>query len=297
MTEIPKNHPRYESLMTREQINAGVDKGMTSRQGLLAQGRGEAFDYLIGEQTIESANYAEAVAVCLLLLAENPVISVNGNAAALAPAELVTLSQLTGAKLEVNLFHRTEERIQKIIAELKENGADVVLGENAEPLLPLEHERAKVEREGIYDADVIFVPLEDGDRCQVLGDMKKLVIAVDLNPLSRTAQSAHVSIVDNLKRALPNMIDMIPEFKNMNEADLWEIVEAYDNKVVLVDAIETIKENLTAKQNEVLGIEKDDSDDGDKKERKTEQRKRGRIQRDPEIAKKVMLRGADLMME
>jgi len=26
MTEIPKNHPRYESLVTREQISAGVDK-------------------------------------------------------------------------------------------------------------------------------------------------------------------------------------------------------------------------------------------------------------------------------
>lgn len=301
MTEIPKNHPRYESLMAREQIVAGIDKGMTSRQGLLAQGRGEAFDYLVGEKTIDSADYAEAVAVCLLLLAENPVISVNGNAAALAPADLVMLAQLTGAKLEVNLFHRTEERIQKIIAELKENGADVVLGENAEPLLPLEHERAKVEREGIFEADVIFVPLEDGDRCQVLTDMKKLVIAVDLNPLSRTAQSAHVSIVDNLKRALPNMIQMVPDFKNMEEGDLWEIVDNYDNNVVLVDAIETMKENLTAKQHEVLGIEKDEanhSNGGEKKMiKEANLRRSGKMNRDPEIARKVMMRGGDLMME
>lgn len=295
MTEIPKNHPRYESLMAREQIAAGVDKGMTSRQGLIAQGRGEAFDYLIGEKTTDSADYAEAVAVCLLLLAESPVISVNGNAAALVPADLVMLAQLTGAKLEVNLFHRTEERIKKIIDELKENGADVVLGENAEPLLPLEHERAKVERGGIYDADVIFVPLEDGDRCKVLSEMKKLVIAVDLNPLSRTAQTAHVSIIDNLKRALPNMINMIPDFKNMDEEDLWEIVQAYDNHVVLVDAIETMKENLTAKQNEVLGIEEKKNDGGDKKT--SDPRKKERMQRNEEIARKVMMRGGDLMME
>jgi Uncharacterized protein conserved in archaea len=300
MTEIPKNHPRYESLIAREQISAGVDKGITSRQGLIAQGRGEAFDYFIGEKTIESADYAEAVAVCLLLLAENPIISVNGNAAALAPAELVMLSQLTGAKLEVNLFHRTEERIKKIIDELKENGADIVLGENAEPLLPLEHDRAKVERSGIYDADVIFVPLEDGDRCQVLSEMKKLVIAVDLNPLSRTAQTAHISIIDNMKRALPNMIEMIPEFKNMTEEDLWEIVGAYDNKVVLTDAIATMKEKLVAEQNKILGIE----DDGDKNEKKPvkdsrrpEAKKVARMQRNDEIAKKVMARGGDLMME
>lgn len=295
MTEIPKNHPRYESLIAREQIAAGVDKGMTSRQGLIAQGRGEAFDYLIGEKTTDSADYAEAVAVCLLLLAENPVISVNGNAAALAPADLVMLAQLTGAKLEVNLFHRTEERVKKIIDELKENGADTVLGENAEPLLPLEHERAKVERSGIYDADVIFVPLEDGDRCKVLAEMKKLVIAVDLNPLSRTAQTAHVSIVDNLKRALPNMIRMIPDFKNMEEEDLWEIVQAYDNHVVLVDAIETMKENLTAKQNDVLGIEEKKNDGGGKKTH--DPRKKERMPRNEEIARKVMMRGGDLMME
>lgn len=296
MTEIPKNHPRYESLMVREQIAAGVEKGITSSQGLIAQGRGEAFDYLIGEKTIDSADYAEAVAVCLLLLAENPVISVNGNAAALAPEDLVMLAQLTGAKLEVNLFHRTEERVKKIIGTLKESGADVVLGENAEPLLPLDHERAKVEREGIYDADVVFVPLEDGDRCKALTDMKKLVIAVDLNPLSRTAQTAHVSIVDNLKRALPNMINMIPDFRNMEEEDLWEIVNAYDNNVVLVDAVETIKENLTAKQNELLGIV-EDSDKKDGKPGRKEPKKQARIQRDPEIARKVMMRGGDLMME
>jgi 4-phosphopantoate--beta-alanine ligase len=295
MTEIPKNHPRYESLMTREQIAAGVDKGMTSRQGLIAQGRGEAFDYLIGEKTTESADYAEAVAVCLLLLAENPVISVNGNAAALAPAGLVTLARLTDAKLEVNLFHRTEERIRKIIDELKENGADVVLGENAEPLLPLEHERAKVERTGIYDADVIFVPLEDGDRCKVLSEMKKLVIAIDLNPLSRTAQTAHVSVIDNLKRALPNMIRMVPEFKSMNKEDLWEIVQAYDNNIVLMDAIETIKENLTARQNEILGIGRNEKDGGRKKT--NDPRQKERMKRNEETARKVMMRGGDLMME
>jgi len=289
MTEIPKNHPRYESLITREQIVAGVDKGITSRQGLLAQGRGEAFDYLIGERTIESAEYAEAVAVSLLLLAEKPVISVNGNAAALVPAELVTLAKLTGALLEVNLFHRTDERVKAIMGELKANGADSVLGENAEPLLPLEHERSKVERSGIYDADVIFVPLEDGDRCQVLADMKKLVIAVDLNPLSRTSQAAHVSIVDNLKRALPKMIEMIPDFRSMTEEDLWEIVEAYDNKVILIDAIETIKENLTKKQNEVLGIEEENNEPDPKDVKKME--------RKAEIARKVMMRGSDLIME
>ena len=59
---IPKSHPRFVSLMTRELIVEGVRKGITSTQGLIAQGRGEAFDYLIGEKSIESALYAQKVA-------------------------------------------------------------------------------------------------------------------------------------------------------------------------------------------------------------------------------------------
>jgi len=288
MTEIPKSHPRYESLMTREKITEGVEKGLTSRQGLIAQGRGEAFDYLIGERTLESAHYAQAVAAALLLLAKKPVISVNGNAAALVPSELVTLSQLTGAQLEVNLFHRTEERVQKIAEELKKHGADVVLGENAEPLLPLDHDRSKVERDGIYAADVIFVPLEDGDRCEVLANMKKLVIAVDLNPLSRTSQTAHISIVDNLTRAVKNMIELIPDLKNMSEDELWGIIGAYDNPMTLIDAIEEIKEHLEQIQDELFGPEEEPEPDPEVV---------AAMQKRSEIARRVMMRGGDLMME
>jgi len=288
MTEIPKSHPRYESLMTREKITEGVEKGLTALQGLIAQGRGEAFDYLIGEKTIESAHYSEVAAAALLLLAEKPVISVNGNAAVLAPSELVTLSQLTNAKLEVNLFHRTEERVGKIVEELKKHGADVVLGENAESLLPLDHDRSKAERDGIYSADVIFVPLEDGDRCEALANMKKLVIAVDLNPLSRTSQTAHISIVDNLTRAAANMIELIPDLKSMTEDELWDIIDAYDNSMALIGAIEEIKEHLTQKQDELFGPEEEPQPDP---------KVAAAMQRRSEVASRVMIRGGDLMME
>jgi len=91
--EIPADHPRYASLMTRHRIEAGVEKGITSQQGLIAQGRGEAFDYLLGERTIPSADRAARAAAATLLLAEQPVISVNGNVAALAPTETVALAE------------------------------------------------------------------------------------------------------------------------------------------------------------------------------------------------------------
>ena len=37
--------------MTRERIEEGVREGVTSLAGLIAHGRGEAFDYLLGEKT------------------------------------------------------------------------------------------------------------------------------------------------------------------------------------------------------------------------------------------------------
>jgi len=245
MTEIPKEHPRYESLMIREKLVEGVNLGITTQQGLIAQGRGESFDYLIGEHTTECAAYAERAAVALLLLAERAVISVNGNTAALVPDRIVALSDVTGAKLEVNLFHRSEARMHKIINHLKAHGAGEVLGKKADARLPVEHDRGKVDKEGIYDADVVLVPLEDGDRCEALVNMGKVVIAIDLNPMSRTALTSHVTIVDNVTRAIPNMLQFAKDMKHNKTEDLRKVVDSYDNNKVLSSAIYEINERLT----------------------------------------------------
>jgi 4-phosphopantoate--beta-alanine ligase len=246
MTEIPKDHPRYESLLAREKVAAGVKMGMTSIQGLISQGRGESFDYLIGERSTKSALYAERAAVAALLLAKNPVISVNGNAAALAPDKIVALADVTGSKLEVNLFHRTETRVHLIIEQLKANGASEVLGKNPDASLELSHARRLVESRGIYSADVVLVPLEDGDRCEKLVEMGKTVIAIDLNPLSRTSKMSTISIVDNLTRALENMIKFGLELKKERNEELVKLITTYDNKKALIEAISEIQENLKA---------------------------------------------------
>ena len=81
-------HPRRESLLIRERLVEGVRSGITSQHGLIAHGRGEAFDYLIGERTREFAETAIRAAVAMMLLADRPIISVNGNAAALVPDDL-----------------------------------------------------------------------------------------------------------------------------------------------------------------------------------------------------------------
>ncbi len=224
---------------------SGVESGITSVKGLIAQGRGEAFDYLIGECTISSACAAERIAAAMLLLARTPVISVNGNAAALVPQELVELSILLDAPLEVNLFYRTEERVLKIIEHLKAHGARRVLGADPDAFIPgLSSERGRVCSEGSYSADVVFVPLEDGDRCEALVAMGKQVIAVDLNPLSRTARCATVPVVDNITRAVPNIINSVHELKEQPEIYLQEIVEGYNIKKWLDAAMEKIYNNL-----------------------------------------------------
>ncbi|NLI63041.1 MAG: phosphopantothenate/pantothenate synthetase [Methanosarcinaceae archaeon] len=294
MTEIPRSHPRYQSLLARELITQGVLSGITSKHGLIAQGRGEAFDYLIGEKTIDSAAHAETCACALLLLAENPVISVNGNAAALVSSGLVTLAEVLDAKLEVNLFHRTDERVELITKYLEEAGAKHVLGRTAEPLLDLDHERNRAERDGLYSADVVLVLLEDGDRCNVLTQMDKIVIAVDLNPLSRTSQTAHVSIVDNIVRVIPNMIEIAREMKGMDDEKLWEFVDSFDNGIALADAIEEIKVNLTGVQYELLS-----GTDFDPKKGHEISDEQKRALEEERIRKKreVLMKGSDLILE
>lgn len=211
---IPKSHPRYESLVRRERLVQGWRDGLVVPEGLIAQGRGEAFDYLLGEQTSAPALVAEKAAAAFLLTARHPVISVNGNVAALAPKEVVRLSRATSARIEVNLFHRTEARVGRIVRKLKAAGATNVLGPRPDARIPgLESKRALCHREGIYSADVVLVPLEDGDRTEALVRMGKTVISIDLNPLSRTSQRASVPVVDELSRALPNIESFARELR------------------------------------------------------------------------------------
>lgn len=245
LTDIPKSHPRYESLLAREKIAEGVRKGLTSTQGLIAQGRGEAFDYLLGEKTTPPAREATRAAAAMLLLAERPAISVNGNVAALVPAEMAELARVLKAPLEVNLFHRSEERVKKIADLLRSCGADLVLGENPDKSVPgLDHARAKATSGGIYDADVVLIPLEDGDRAEALVRMGKKVIAIDLNPLSRTSKMSTITIVDNIIRAMPNMTSAAVDLSSRTRADLQEILNEYDHRRVLKGSLEEIQRHL-----------------------------------------------------
>jgi len=204
MTRLSPSHPRYDSLRTRADLARQLRAGLVVPEGLIAHGRAEAFDYFLGERTTPSARRAERAASVWLRAARHPVLSVNGNVAALAAPGVVRLTRaIPHLSVEVNLFHRTPARAAAVARALRRAGVGPVLGlRPTARILHLPSDRARVDRRGIYRADVCLVPLEDGDRTEALRRMGKRVIAIDLNPLSRTSLSADLPIVDELTRAL-----------------------------------------------------------------------------------------------
>ena len=229
--DIPKDHPRYKSLMTRERLAHMVEEGLVTPTGLISHGRGEAYDYLMGEKSIPPALEAEKVAAAYLLKAKNPVVCVNGNAAALDPENLIALAKAIPAKMEVNLFHRTPERMEGLISYLESKGAGRVLGREPDCRIQgLNHDRALCTKEGIFDSDVIVVPIEDGDRAEALVSMGKVVISIDLNPLSRTSCKATVPISDEMTRALENIVRFISELRG-DEDTIHKVISEYDSSV------------------------------------------------------------------
>lgn len=242
MSDVPESHPRYQSLRIRDRIVAGVEVGVTSPHGLIAHGRGEAYDYLLGEATGLWAVRAIEATASWLLRARYPVLSVNGNAAALVPEDLVRLSQATGAPLEVNIFHTSSDREEAIARHLKAHGAgEVLLPDGAAVLEGVDSNRRFVHADGILQADAIFVPLEDGDRCQALRRLGRDVLTVDLNPLSRTARAATITVVDNVVRALPALLADVVRLGSQ-PASTWEqIIRDFDNESAIAQAEERMR--------------------------------------------------------
>jgi len=248
-THVSRRHPRAESIRVRERLTRHIETGVVALAGLIAHGRGEAFDYILGEKTTPPARRAITAAAASLLLARRPVLSVNGNAAALCAKELVELAEASGARLEVNLFHRLPGRDSAIERLLREAGAEEVLGVGEAASARIDEvnsDRRRVDPRGILVADAVFVPLEDGDRTEALRRMGKTVIAVDLNPLSRTAQLASITIVDNIVRAMPLLVSEARRLRRRSVEELRTVVSTFSNGNALSDAMRLMEERLHA---------------------------------------------------
>jgi 4-phosphopantoate---beta-alanine ligase len=84
--------------------------------------------------------------------------------------------------------------------------------------------------------------LEDGDRVVALKKMNKKVITVDLNPLSRTSIASDISIVDNIVRAIPQLIKYVEYHKkNSTKKELKKIISCFNNEESLSDSLNILK--------------------------------------------------------
>lgn len=245
--KIPQTHPRASSLIIREKLVDGFRNGIVVPQGLIAHGRGEAFDYLLGEKTTKYAYEAEKAAVCLLLLSNKSIISVNGNTAALCAKDLVTLGNVTKSRIEVNLFHKSRARTNAIASILRKEDAFDVLGldnKSKTIIRGVSSNRKYVDKDGIMNSDTIFLALEDGDRTESLVRMGKKVISVDLNPLSRTAIASNITIIDNIVRAIPNMVKISEQLVKKDKSYLLQLIKNFDNKENMHKSLVTIKKGI-----------------------------------------------------
>jgi 4-phosphopantoate---beta-alanine ligase len=240
---LSRSHPRYASLRVRARLAELARVGLVVPEGLIAHGRGETFDYLLGERTIPSARAAERAAADWLRVARRPVVSVNGNVAALAAAEVARLARACpGLAVEVNLFHRTPTRARAIADVLRAAGVRQVLGVRPTARIRgLPSDRAWVDRRGILNADLCIVPLEDGDRTEALRALGKRVVSIDLNPLSRTSQRSDLPIVDEVRRALSHLADDLDRTGPPTQSGRFA---PFDRRAALAAALRTIARNL-----------------------------------------------------
>jgi 4-phosphopantoate--beta-alanine ligase len=257
------SHPRYKSLLARGLLEEAANRGMLAGSALIAHGRGEAFDYLLGEETSNSAMKATIEIAKRLKSAEKAVISLNGNTAALAGDDLLRCAAVLGCAIEINIFYRTPERMKALLKYIDERkkyihsqqppkewngGVDEwhtavmevpILGAEPDGLIPgLKGPRAKCHKDGILTCDTILVPLEDGDRCEALVAMGKQVLVVDLNPMSRSAKMASVTIVDELCRFANNLLQLLIELDDFSIDSNW------DNEQILQDALDVMATNM-----------------------------------------------------
>ena len=120
--------------------------------------------------------------------------------------------------------------------------SDIKLRKNLnEYINDIKNNRASASKSGIYSADTVLVPLEDGDRAEILKKSGKNIITIDLNPLSRTSKMSDISIMDNIVRAIPFMTKIAQDLKTQDKKFLIELINEFDNEENLKESLQQIK--------------------------------------------------------
>ena len=87
--------------------------------------------------------------------------------------------------------------------------------------------------------------------------MGKNVIAIDLNPLSRTARAANITIVDNVVRAMPNLVLESEKLKVEAKPKLRNLIREFNNEKNLRDCLNHIWTRIAKFEKEGLSLEFD----------------------------------------
>ena len=82
----------------------------------------------------------------------------------------------------------------------------------------------------------------------------KKVIAVDLNPISRTAIWSDITIVDNIIRVLPEMIKFAERLKSFNNEQLKKILSYFNNKQNIQETLDFIVTYITTQKEDAFKI-------------------------------------------
>jgi 4-phosphopantoate--beta-alanine ligase len=64
---------------------------------------------------------------------------------------------------------------------------------------------------------------------------------VDLNPRSRTAEAAHITIVDNLVRTMPALVEQARMLRGRDRKSLARIVKGFNNRKNLAQSLRIIR--------------------------------------------------------
>ena len=78
-----------------------------------------------------------------------------------------------------------------------------------------------------------------------------------MNPISRTSIWADITIVDNIVRVLPKMIEIAKKQKKLKKVELQNIIKLFNNKKNIQDALDLIIKYIEKQKKEVFKNLKD----------------------------------------
>ena len=174
MSDVPKTHPRYLSLSLRDTIGCrrGARHHLYPRLNRTRTWRGFRLPHRGGDTTLRDGGDSCRPRRCSAWQ-NTPVISVNGNVAALVPDGLVEIGTSPERSVRGQHFphgNGTRTKNPRIPPEARRTRRAHADNRGATLLYRLQSGNSCIQTESLKRMSSV-VPLEDGDRCEALRKM------------------------------------------------------------------------------------------------------------------------------